>query len=327
MNAVLQALFHIRPFTEALKLQCVVEDYNNNNNNDDGVGRGCGECTVCALNKTFDEMNNIAELNNEIIDPYRIRTRLAQFMGDGFVLGQHQDAHEFWSNLIFVAMEKRNRSHVQDVWLGATQHYRLCQACGNASHLTPLNPLNGLTLDIQRSDIKSLSDAIRHYFSDDSAAAADDDEHHHHQLKCTKCQQHTKVTRETRIYSAPRVLCIQLRRFNGNRQRINKTISFDQELNLSSFIATTASSASSSSPPLPPPPILRYRLKSIVNHRGISINAGHYTAIVSNDHHHHDDEAAARRCYYLFDDDKPIIEFGSSDNNNNALQEGYLFFL
>ena len=88
---------------------------------------------------------------------------------------------------------------------------------------------------------------------------------------CTNCKRKVAARKRFTIHKAPKVLTLQLKRFDYNRGfnggKINKFIQYPAHLNLQPFM-------SSRKEPVP------YHLYAVLVHEGFSCNSGHYYCYV-----------------------------------------------
>lgn len=121
---------------------------------------------------------------------------------------------------------------------------------------------------------------------------------------CSGCKKKVSATKQFNIERPPVVLCIQLKRFTLQGNKLNKHVSIKPKLDLTPYVRKV--------PGQQQPQSLTYRLVSMVTHLGSSQHCGHYTAIGLT-------ESGA---YYQFDDSSvyPIAL-------QNVLQtNGYIIF-
>ncbi|CAF1042015.1 unnamed protein product [Adineta ricciae] len=222
-----------------------------------------------------------------------------------YLQNQQQDAHEFLlllldclhQDLIQIKSKKedRNTSLILDLFYGTYRTTTTCSICKNMS--INYDPFLCLSLPIPSMHHCTLEDCFVDFDTDESLT---DDQ----QWFCPTCQCLCDATRRLEIEKLPKVLIIQLKRFELN---------FDQQwvknnshvyYPLDSFDLKQYCSSSSS-----------YALYSAINHNG-TLNDGHYTTFCRN---LSNDSSAWFEC----DDDK--VEYSSTDKllmNTNA----YLLF-
>ncbi|CAF1420306.1 unnamed protein product [Rotaria sp. Silwood1] len=201
-----------------------------------------------------------------------------------YLENQQQDAHEFLIFLLDYLHKDLNRikftevlnqtqeiernavnqinnhSIIVDLFYGTYLSTITCLDCTYTSH--NYEPFNCLTLPISSTNQCTLEDCLRHfnedeYLSDDS------------KWFCPGCQCLCNRKRRLEIYKLPKILIIQLKRFQINYEMNwikNNTLVLYPENNLDLNQYCSLSSPSQSS----------YTLYSIINHDG-SLNDGHYT--------------------------------------------------
>ncbi|KAK5642978.1 hypothetical protein RI129_009145 [Pyrocoelia pectoralis] len=270
LNSILQALFHVPALVNWL--------ISEKQHSDECEDTGGSMCVICAMRKTLQDSQ---QRNINTIRPYLIYNKL-RILCRNLIPGRQEDAHEFLRYLV-EAMEKaylsrfKNNSEfdsrikettpLNQILGGYLRSAVRCLECGNVS--TTFQHFQDVLLDIRKA--QTLDEALELYFSREKL---DDDSYH--------CE------------SSPMVLCIQLKRFSIN-SKISKQIQFRQRLDMTKYVRKR---------PVGP---LIYKLVALVTHMGISVNCGHYTAIVQ----------VPGGSFYQFDDSivKPISNqavFGTS---------------
>lgn len=230
----------------------------------------------------------MATQRKETIDPAAIRTKITTICPD-FVLGQYQDAHEFFFGLLqamTTAYLQRfpesaqfdqatcETTPIQQIFGGRMNSIKFCPLC---QHSSPVESeyLQDIAVDLEQTS--TLVDALdRHFASKPSAVKV-----------CEKCKQTVTMTEKLSLQRTPNVLCIQLKRFRINTLtqktvKMTKLITIPQKLNVSKYSSDNEES-------------MQYRLVATITHVSYSndANSGHYTAIGST---------AAPNKYYAFDD-------------------------
>lgn len=128
-------------------------------------------------------------------------------------------------------------------------------------------------MDIRKAS--TLDEALAGYFSQEQLDNND--------YKCEACKRRVPATKQFSLERAPKVLCIQLKRFSVMGGKISRHISFKQTVDIGPYVRKQPSEAQKK---------LLYKLTSMVTHVGSSVNCGHYTAVA---------QASAGK-YYSFDD-------------------------
>ncbi|XP_046404001.1 ubiquitin carboxyl-terminal hydrolase 36-like isoform X3 [Ischnura elegans] len=279
LNATLQALFHIPSFCNWLMSEL---DHDENN--------GCKEldengekCIICAMATTLKIVRN---KSGGIMKPYLIYNRLKSICKH-MSYGRQEDAHEFLRYLLekmelsylerFKGRQLENASKettpVHRIFGGYLRSEISCLFCKGTS--TTFQHFQDLMLDIRRSS--SLDDALQLFFSrenlegDDGGVGEGGDAY-----KCGKCHIKGRCVKRSSIQIAPKVLCIQLKRFTAVGGKLVKHLSYPEKLDMSPYLDYRHTGQLNSSYPAQRP--LMYHLTSIVSHSGASMNSGHYTA-------------------------------------------------
>lgn len=178
-------------------------------------------------------------------------------------------------------------SVLENLFRGQTAFTLQCASCKDISP-TYVHTLE-LQLEIPSGPPFNLQHAINiHYTTQEEV------EH-----RCAKCP-HTRAMKGQKLYFAPRCLVIILRRFNPfSTKKITTDAQYPLDLDLSSSTILNSAQA-------------RYTLRSIVEHHGDSIQAGHYTA-------------TARRADKWFHFNDSTTTMLTNGTELKALS-GYLFF-
>lgn len=191
---------------------------------------------------------------------------------------------EYWNYV------KQSGSSISNICAGLTKIKLSCRRCSQEKVRFEDVLYLSVAFDASHGPTVSLDDCLKAHFSEDKFEAT-----------CERCDEPTQHSIQIRLYNAPQVLIICLKRFSsrsGRISKINRAIDFPvSDLDLSKLV--TGRSASS------------YDLKAVVNHFG-DIHHGHYTAVCKNG-----------KQWIHFDDDDVTVT--SSDPNQWA-QSGYILF-
>lgn len=105
--------------------------------------------------------------------------------------------------------------------------------------------------------------------------------------KCEACKRRVPATKQFSLERAPKVLCVQLKRFSVLGGKISRHIGFKQTVDMGPHLWRE---------PGEPERHLNYKLMSMVTHMGPSVNCGHYTAVaqVSTGQYYSFDDACVR---------------------------------
>ena len=125
--------------------------------------------------------------------------------------------------------------------------------------------------------------------------------------KCPKCKENIAARNKIELYKIPKILIIQLKRFE-NGQKIKTFIDFPiKNLDISSFISNSSQHYST--------PTIKYDLFAVSNHYG-ELEYGHYNATCLNYTNKH---------WYNFNDKK--VEIISDDNPDSIVtKDAYVLF-
>jgi len=182
------------------------------------------------------------------------------------VADPHRSLQEI-SNEFFEQTQTRDDSIVTDVFCGQLLSKKTCGTCQSVSIM--FDNFWDLALSFEKipSDSQHLYDMIEKFLSEETLDSL---------VYCRKCDTITKSKKKFVLWRLPKVLVIQIKRFEYVRTRqskINKSIVFPvQDLDLSKFTKESGDSSVEDA---------HYTLYGVVNHGG-SLNGGHYTAECMN---------------------------------------------
>ena len=169
---------------------------------------------------------------------------------------QQHDAHEFLRSLLDqLHMElkssplKKERAAIPNVFQGMLLSKLTCQACGSSSQHT--DPFLDLSVDVPVSDeVIPLEDCISQFMSEETLDP--------NPAYCKKCKCEDGAVKQFYLKSAPRVLCLHLKRFRWDSQKrvkITTHLGIPSRMNLSSYSTNRRTS-------------YKYELYGVVSHRG-----------------------------------------------------------
>ena len=247
INSTLQALFHIPAIAHSLM---------------DGSHEGSKctyPCIECILVKTIQECSI-----SSVIKPIEIY-RALNFIGNNFVKGRMEDSHEFLLKLLDCVTEqslakytlgasRRKESIVQNLFGGTLNQNTVCLKCGNVSSVLQF------FLDLQLDIFDDLENSLSDYFKNETLCDGNE-----HVYKCEKCKVKVPAVKKFEIKEPPKVLCIQLKRFDPMQGKNNTPVRYPEEISLSKYVSSNATSV--------------YKLVSLISHYGGSCNSGHYTCV------------------------------------------------
>lgn len=158
-----------------------------------------------------------------------------------------QQASE-WAKLF----KEREDSHITDNFQGQMMIELKCSKCSNTSYSFDTSMFLHLDLKDSKSKVTTLDELIEGM----SAPETIDD------YKCGKCKKKANHTKINKLYQAPKILILHLKRFKMgyySSKKISTDVELDNQLKLPCEDGTTAN----------------YSLCCIVHHKG-SMESGHY---------------------------------------------------
>uniref|UniRef100_A0A0D9WIH1 ubiquitinyl hydrolase 1 n=1 Tax=Leersia perrieri TaxID=77586 RepID=A0A0D9WIH1_9ORYZ len=226
--------------------------------------------------------------------------RCLPLFAENFRWGRQEDAHEFLRYVIdachTAGLRMRKRLHaanangdvgeeegrpcmvMKETFGGALLSQVKCISCKGESNKT--DEIMDISLDLPGSN--SVADALARYFQPEILEGANkyscESNHMHSSQWYTdfsqreKCKKLTSARKQMFILKAPKVLVIQLKRFEGiNGGKINRSIEFKEALFLSDYMYNKNQDS------LPV-----YNLFGSIVHSGFSPDSGHYYAYVKD---------------------------------------------
>ncbi|KAL5202039.1 hypothetical protein ABZP36_012991 [Zizania latifolia] len=240
------------------------------------------ECSFCLLERQISRL--LRTEAGALDSPGRIIRSLPLF-ADNFRWGRQEDAHEFLRYVIdachTAGLRIRKRLSVtsangdsgeevqvqgqcmvmKETFGGALLSQVKCLACKGESNKT--DEIMDISLDLPGSN--SVADALAHFFQPEILEGAN-------KYNCGRCKKLTSARKQMFVLRAPKVLVIQLKRFEGiNGGKINRNIEFKEALILSDFMYIKNQDS------LPV-----YNLFGSIVHSGFSPDSGHYYAYVKD---------------------------------------------
>lgn len=296
LNSVLQALTYTAPFSAYLQskeheLQC---DHNR---------QGTTVCMTCIFEKHVQEVFT----SRATVTPRNLLQRL-KLISKNLQVGRQEDAHEFLRAFLdachrsFIPERGKkdklpdaiaNTTLIHQIFGGYLRSQVRCSSCSFCSNT--YDPFLDLSLEVQ--NCTSLQLALRQFTAEETLSGSN-------KYKCSKCKKLVCAQKQFLIHKAPKVLTIQLKRFNfgmmSSGEKINKPVSFPFDLELAPFTSNKDKQAS-------------YRLYAVTVHSGTSMKSGHYFTYGRN---------MGSNLWYRFDDES--VNQVSQDIVSRA--QAYLLF-
>ncbi|PSC68725.1 ubiquitin carboxyl-terminal hydrolase 26 [Micractinium conductrix] len=186
--------------------------------------------------------------------------------------GVQQDGQEFMKLFLTLletkfAMQREVEGVIQDLFRGSSGYSTVCQTCKQPSESSARSD-SFYELDVPVKGFKSLPESLT---SITSAEFMDGDNQYH----CDYCAKKVDATRQQELRSLPPVLCMSLRRFVFDFQRMDRIkvsdkFAFPLALDMAPFVGQQPGS-------------MLYDLEAIMVHKGGSALAGHYVAHIKLD--------------------------------------------
>ncbi|GJM89004.1 hypothetical protein PR202_ga05597 [Eleusine coracana subsp. coracana] len=241
------------------------------------------ECSFCVLERQIARL--LRTEAGALESPGKI-IRCLPLFAEHFRWGRQEDAHEFLRYIVDACHtaglrirkrlaaasangncgEEEGRGQgscmvMKETFGGALLSQVKCLVCKGESNKT--DEIMDLSLDLPGSS--SVGDALARFFKPEILEGAN-------KYSCERCKKLTSARKQMFILRAPKVLVIQLKRFEGiNGGKINRNIEFKEALVLSDFIYKK----NQVSQPV-------YNLFGSIVHSGLSPESGHYYAYVKD---------------------------------------------
>ncbi|XP_065065768.1 ubiquitin carboxyl-terminal hydrolase 36-like [Rhopilema esculentum] len=259
LNSVLQVLTYTAPLVNFV--------------NSDAHRNTCVSVGFCMLCEFRNHVLRVAKHHpqNGPIRPMTIIQRLS-CISKNFKFGRQEDAHEFLRYVIEALRKSclvgksnldrlsKETTAINQIFGGFFRSQVTCLSCKKTS--STYDPMMELNLDIKEAS--SIVGAMKKTISTEKLDGEN-------KYMCEKCNRKTPALKRCNIHVAPKVLTLQLKRFDFQRLfggKISKEVHFPETLDLSSFMSTKSETQ------------VMYKLFAVLVHSGISCNSGHYYCYV-----------------------------------------------
>lgn len=193
---------------------------------------------------------------------------------------------------------KNEYSIIKNLFGGMTHINNKCSCCGNISHNFDFFQILQLSIS---NETDCLDDCLDNFVKEETMDI-------NNMIKCDFCNHRNKSIKKISLWTLPKILIIQLKRFRTNNygvisEKINNMIKYPiKNLDMTKYMDPNSKK------------VTTYDLFAINNHHSIgkfnSINFGHYTTNVINRYNNK---------WYKFDDSKELEEISQDDLvNKNA---------
>lgn len=250
-------------------------------------------CIGCVLIKT----TNIYNINNQMFYPSLYHTWVSNNRPLNTPFRAQEDVHELFETIRSQLINfhqfpgKRHRSGntfykpISNKFMGEIISKIYCNNCSNGNEHS--DPFSDLTLSISNSIYLSLIS----YFQTENLE----------DYKCDHCNRKHSSIMKNEILSLPEILCISIKRYNNQGEKIHDKTFIDQTLDLTRFLSKKSKNR-----------VSEYKLISYVCHTGNESTNGHYftSRLLEDD------------SFMILDDEK-IYKTNSQLENQSAV---YLLF-
>ncbi len=218
--------------------------------------------------------------NPKFFIPFKLYSLLKKEIGDLFN-GEQQDAHEVLLKM-FDKMEvpRHAVSSATKIFKGHVTSTVTCSKC----HVQSLTTRTFSSLQIHILGHASISDSLDKYFSVEEIS-----------YKCDWCKHKGDSSKKFTITEAPTSLCLQLLRFSDANIKLTNFIQILNTIDVSQYLEDKHLEAKLK---------IEYKLVAILNHKGRSVNRGHYSTIATTN----------GSAWYEFDDNK-VFRIPKADGN------------
>eukprot|EP00397_Hematodinium_sp_SG-2012_P005709 GEMP01005731.1.p1 GENE.GEMP01005731.1~~GEMP01005731.1.p1 ORF type:complete len:706 (+),score=148.28 GEMP01005731.1:183-2300(+) len=262
LNSVLQALTYTPPFAFYL--------LSNEHQERCELAKAGNVCMTCIVERHVQE----AYASRAPITPIQLMKRL-KMISKELRVGRQEDAHEFLRHLLdachraFIPARGKGDNSIPAAVTHTTLVHQLfggylrsqvkCTACNFCSNT--YDPFLDLSLELE--NCSSVTMALKQFTAEETLSGTN-------KYKCQKCKKLVVARKQFLVHKAPKVLTLQLKRFNFamNGSKINKPVSFSMELELAPFTSAKATQT--------------FRLFAVIVHQGKTMKSGHYYTYARN---------------------------------------------
>lgn len=231
-----------------------------------------GYCSLCSMARLFN--SSLKERRN--YPRYPDFVRHLKLIAKHMRVGRQEDAHEFLRFLIesfqkssletygqtnYMDNERKRTNPIFQIFGGIAQSKVTCLHCKKDSKTN--DPIMDLALDIKGCD--SIQRAMQNYVKSEMLSG-------NNKYYCESCKQKRDARKSLHIYRPPKVLTLQLKRFEFTPfggKKLTRNVSYPEKLDLNSIMCDGQSS-----------PI--YNLFGVLVHSGHTSNSGHYYSFIKS---------------------------------------------
>jgi len=222
-------------------------------------------CMLCTMQNHLTAVANNS--SGQSIKPTRIINNLGA-IAKHLRAHKQEDAHEFihysidaMQNASLYGMPKnldepsKNTTPIHQIFGGYLRSRVKCTRCKAASDTFDF--CTDLNLSINKKDCNSIQGCLDVFNRPDVLSGSN-------AYKCSRCKTVVTAYKQMSICRAPNVLTIQLKRFSGYGNKVDKDVSYTSKLNIRKYMSNQTEEDVS------------YELYAVVVHSGFSSNCGHY---------------------------------------------------
>jgi ubiquitin carboxyl-terminal hydrolase 8 len=203
------------------------------------------ECLILILDKLHESLKMKVSIN---------------ITGDAHNQLEERKKHAFNQYKSYIA--NTGYSEINKVFYGQFESTVVCNQCSTPSF--NYDPYCSLEVEIPQTS-GTLYDCLDDYCFKELLQGEE-------QYNCDKCKTKVNASKELKIWTLPKVLIIQLKRFNTRLRKNNRHISCPMKLNMTKYVTHPASQQENGDVGLQ-----LYNLIGVIEHSG-NLQGGHYTA-------------------------------------------------